>query len=202
MQFPDKVIDIPVVLVAQVPQEQVVPETVGIPQLPFEEKIVVIPGIQTVHGPQTSESLKGEITVAVKIDRETVMQNVAPNIGLDSFIDDFSSIDCRELSHQHCEGLFHVGKQSPDIAGGVVVDRDDHHAGNGDLWRSRSDDGSQENRHCYRARHVRRRRHTAAAQKQAAPLQSASASHQQAAATSRADRRREGKRRRRGKRKE
>ena len=35
-------------------------ETVEIPQLPFDEKIVVVPGIQTVHGPQTSESLNGE----------------------------------------------------------------------------------------------------------------------------------------------
>ena len=73
LQFLDKVMDAPVVLVAQVPQGQVVP-TVGIPQLPFDVKIVVIPGFQTVQGPQTSESLNGEITVAVKIDHETVMQ--------------------------------------------------------------------------------------------------------------------------------
>ena len=44
----------------QVPQVQVVPETVEIPKLPFDEKIVVIPEIQTVQGPETSESLNEE----------------------------------------------------------------------------------------------------------------------------------------------
>ena len=52
-----------------------------------------------------------------------------PNIGIDSFIDDLSSVDSKGSSHQDCEGLFHVGKQSPDVAGGVHVDRDDLHAG-------------------------------------------------------------------------
>ena len=41
------------------------------------------------------------------------------------------SVDSRGLSHQDCEVLFHVNKQSPDIAGGVHVDGDDLHAGNG-----------------------------------------------------------------------
>ena len=102
-------VDVPVV-VAQVPQVhvvmktvetlrmQIVAETTEIPQLPLVEKIVMIPEIQTIHGPQTSESL---------------------------------SVDSRGLSHQDCEVLFHVNKQSPDIAGGVHVDRDDLHAGNG-----------------------------------------------------------------------
>ena len=48
LQFLDKVMDAPVVLVAQVPQRQVVP-TVGIPQLPFDDKIVMIPRFQTVQ---------------------------------------------------------------------------------------------------------------------------------------------------------
>ena len=51
-----------------------------------------------------------------------------PNIEFDSSIDDFSSVDSRRLSHQDCKGLFQVGKQSPDIADGVRVDRDDLHA--------------------------------------------------------------------------
>ena len=91
-------VDVPVV-VAQVPQVhvvmktvetprmQIVAETTEIPQLPLVEKIVMIPEIQTIHGPQTSESL---------------------------------SVDSRGLSHQDCEVLFHVNKQSPDIAGGVT----------------------------------------------------------------------------------
>ena len=61
----------------------------------------MVPEIQTIQGPQTSESL---------------------------------SVDSRALSHQDCEVLFHVNKQSPDIAGGVRVDRDDLHAENSDLW--------------------------------------------------------------------
>ena len=46
------------------------------------------------------------------------------NIEFDSSIDDFSSVDSRRLNHQDCEGLFQVGKQSPDIVDGVRVDRD------------------------------------------------------------------------------
>ena len=110
LQHTDQVVDVPVVVVAQVPQVhvvmktvetsrvQIVAQTTEIPQLPFVEKIEMIPEIETVQGPQTSESL---------------------------------SVDSRGLSHQDCEALFHVNKQSPDIAGGVHVDRDDLHAGNG-----------------------------------------------------------------------
>ena len=70
----------------------------------------------------------GEITVAGKLHHETVVRGVMPYIEFDSSIDDFSSVDSRRLSHQDCEGLFQVGKQSPDIADGVRVDRDDLHA--------------------------------------------------------------------------
>ena len=61
------------------------------------------------------------------------MRNVVRNIELDSFTDDFSSVHSKASGHQDCEELFHAGKQSPDIADGVHVDRDDLHAGNGDL---------------------------------------------------------------------
>ena len=69
--------------------------------------------------------------------------------GPDSFIDDFRSVDGRGLSHQDCEGLFQVGKQSPDIAGGVHVDRDDLHAilaaeGTQQPHRSKQHHGSQQ----------------------------------------------------------
>ena len=112
LQFMNKVVDIPVVaprqismvigvhvvLVVHAPLVQIMAKTVQIPQLPYIEKIAVIPEIRTVPGPQTSESL---------------------------------SVDSRRLNHQDCEVLFHVNKQSPDIAGGVHVDRDVLHAGNG-----------------------------------------------------------------------
>merc|ERR1712107_906190 len=57
LQYVDKVVDVPVVQVVQVPQVQVVEKTVEIPQLQIVEKIVEIPEIQTVQGTQTSESL-------------------------------------------------------------------------------------------------------------------------------------------------
>ena len=60
---------------------------------------------------------------------KTVVNNVVPNIEIDSFIDDLRSVDSKGSSHQDCEGLFHVIKQSPDVAGGVHIDRDDLHAG-------------------------------------------------------------------------
>ena len=43
------------------------------------------------------------------------------NIRFDYFIDDFSSVDSKGLNYQDFEVLFHVNKQSPDIAGGVHV---------------------------------------------------------------------------------
>ena len=98
LHYCDEVIDVPVVLVVQAPLVQVMMKRVQISQLPFIEKISVIPEIRTVPGPQTSESL---------------------------------SVDSRGLNHQDCEALFHVNKQSPDIARGVHVDRDVLHAGNG-----------------------------------------------------------------------
>ena len=51
----DKVVDVPVVLVVQV-----MATTVHIPQLPFVEKIAVIPGIRTVPGIRTSESANAD----------------------------------------------------------------------------------------------------------------------------------------------
>ena len=102
LQCIDEMIDVLVVSVVQVPRArvviktvetprvQIVAETTEISQLPVVEKIVMILEIQTILGPQTSESL---------------------------------SVDSRGLSHQDCEVLFHVNKQSPDIA--------DLHAGNG-----------------------------------------------------------------------
>ena len=67
----------------ETPRVQIVAETTEISQLPLVEKIVMIPEIQTIQGPQTCESL---------------------------------SVDSRGLSHQDCEVLFHVNKQSPHIA--------------------------------------------------------------------------------------
>ena len=57
----------------QVPQVRVEAQTVEIPQSLFVEKPVMIPKIQTVQGPRTSESLSGDITVDGQMDHETVV---------------------------------------------------------------------------------------------------------------------------------
>ena len=62
-----EVIDVPVVLVVQVPQVQVEVETAQIPQLPFAEKTVMIPEIQTVQGPQTSACRTSDFTPSLTI---------------------------------------------------------------------------------------------------------------------------------------
>ena len=83
-------------------------KTVEIPQSLFVEKTVMITEIQTEQGPQTSESLSIEGTVAEKIDHEAVVQNVMPKIGHDSFIDDLSCVGSKGLNYQDCEVLFHA----------------------------------------------------------------------------------------------
>ena len=66
-----------------------------------------------------------EITVTEKIDLETVVQSVVQKIGIDSFIDDLSSVDSKGLNCQDCEVLFHVNKQSTNITDSVHVGKDD-----------------------------------------------------------------------------
>ena len=117
LQHTDQVVDVPVVVIAQVPQVhvvmktvetprvQIVAETTKIPQLPLVEKIEMNPEIQTVQGPQTSESLSIEGTVAEKTDHGIVMQSVMPNIGLDSFIDDLSSVGSRGVGSPRLRGI-------------------------------------------------------------------------------------------------
>ena len=67
----------------------------------------------------------GEITVTGKFDCETVVRGVVRNVGFDPCIDDLSSVDSKGLNYQDCEVLVRINKHSPDIAGGVHVDKDD-----------------------------------------------------------------------------
>ena len=60
------------------------------------------------------------------------MRGVVKNIGFDSFTDDLSSVDSKGLNYQDCEVLVRINKQSPDIAGGVHVGKDDLDVGAGD----------------------------------------------------------------------
>merc|ERR1711937_530050 len=74
----------------------------------------------------------GEITTQAKIDYEKVVRGVVAKIGFDSFVDDLSSVDSKGLSDKTCEVLVRINKQSPDIAGGVHVGKDEMDVGAGD----------------------------------------------------------------------
>merc|ERR1719372_23934 len=74
----------------------------------------------------------GEITTQAKIDYEQVVRGVVEKIGFDSYVDDFSSVDSKGLSYKSCEVLVRINKQSPDIAGGVHVGKEDLDVGAGD----------------------------------------------------------------------
>jgi len=74
----------------------------------------------------------GEITTQTKIDYEKVVRGVVEKIGFDSYEDDLSSVDSKGLSFKTCEVLVRINKQSPDIAGGVHVGKEDLDIGAGD----------------------------------------------------------------------
>jgi len=74
----------------------------------------------------------GEITTQAKIDYPEVVRGVVKKIGFDSYVDDLSSVDSKGLSHETCEVLVRINKQSPDIAGGVHVGKEDLDVGAGD----------------------------------------------------------------------
>ena len=65
----------------------------------------------------------GEITVAGKFHRETVVRGVVPNIGIDYFIDDLSSVDRKGLMHQHCEKKEGDKDIKNDVMGWTVLRR-------------------------------------------------------------------------------
>ncbi|CAK0888139.1 unnamed protein product [Prorocentrum cordatum] len=74
----------------------------------------------------------GEITTQTAIDYEKVVRGVVKKIGFDTYVDDLSSVDSKGLSDTTCEVLVRINKQSPDIAGGVHVGKDDMDVGAGD----------------------------------------------------------------------
>jgi len=74
----------------------------------------------------------GEITTQAKIDYDKVVRGVVEKIGFDSYEEDLSSVNSKGLNHKTCEVLVRINKQSPDIAGGVHVGKDDMDVGAGD----------------------------------------------------------------------
>merc|ERR1712125_137447 len=76
--------------------------------------------------------IAGEITTQAKMGYEKVVRGVVAKIGFDSFVDDLSSVDSKGLSDKTCEVIVRINKQSPDIAGGVHVGKEDLDVGAGD----------------------------------------------------------------------
>ena len=74
----------------------------------------------------------GEITTKAKLDYDAIVRAQVREIGFDSFKDDLSSVDSKGLSCDSCEVLVRINKQSPDIAGGVHVGKDEMDVGAGD----------------------------------------------------------------------
>merc|ERR1711982_72607 len=74
----------------------------------------------------------GEITTGTKIDYDKVVRAVVEKIGFNSYIDDLASTESKGLDHKNCEVLVRINKQSPDIAGGVHVGKEDLDVGAGD----------------------------------------------------------------------
>jgi S-adenosylmethionine synthetase len=74
----------------------------------------------------------GEITTQAKIDYDKVVRGVVQKIGFNSYVDDLSSVDSKGLSYKTCEVLVRINKQSPDIAGGVHVGKEEMDVGAGD----------------------------------------------------------------------
>merc|ERR1712139_175857 len=67
-----------------------------------------------------------------KLDYDKVVRSVVAKIGFDSYVDDLASVDSKGLSDKTCEVLVRINKQSPDIAGGVHVGKDEMDVGAGD----------------------------------------------------------------------
>merc|ERR1712072_1325967 len=74
----------------------------------------------------------GEITTGTKIDYDKVVRAVVEKIGFNSFVDDLASTESKGLDHKTCEVIVRINKQSPDIAGGVHVGKEDLDVGAGD----------------------------------------------------------------------
>merc|ERR1712176_689820 len=74
----------------------------------------------------------GEITTYGKIDYDAIVREQVREIGFDSFVDDLGSVVSKGLNCDDCEVLVRINKQSPDIAGGGHVGKDDLDVGAGD----------------------------------------------------------------------
>merc|ERR1711977_730641 len=74
----------------------------------------------------------GEITTSAKLNYDQIVRKAVKGIGYDSFEEALDSVDSKGLSNKTCEVLVRINKQSPDIAGGVHVGKDEMDVGAGD----------------------------------------------------------------------
>merc|ERR1712085_170768 len=74
----------------------------------------------------------GEISTTANLDYDKIVRDQVREIGYDSYVDDLSSVDSKGLSYKTCEVLVRINKQSPDIAGGVHVGKEEMDVGAGD----------------------------------------------------------------------
>merc|ERR1719299_70116 len=74
----------------------------------------------------------GEITTGAKLDYEKIVRTTVQGIGYDSFVDDLASVESKGLSCWSQEVQVRINKQSPDIAGGVHIGKDEMDVGAGD----------------------------------------------------------------------
>merc|ERR1739848_567617 len=74
----------------------------------------------------------GEITTGAKLDYEKIVRTTVQGIGYDSFVDDLDSVESKGLSCWSQEVNVVINKQSPDIAGGVHVGKEELDVGAGD----------------------------------------------------------------------
>merc|ERR1711929_27490 len=74
----------------------------------------------------------GEITTSSKLNYDAIVRKAVKGIGYDSYEDKLDSVDSKGLSDKTCEVIVRINKQSPDIAGGVHVGKDDMDVGAGD----------------------------------------------------------------------
>merc|ERR1719473_110488 len=73
-----------------------------------------------------------ETATQTKVNYEEVVRGVVKQIGFDSYVDDLSSVDSKGVSDKTCEVIVRINKQSPDIAGGVHVGKEELDVGAGD----------------------------------------------------------------------
>merc|ERR1712070_1200485 len=74
----------------------------------------------------------GEITTSAKLNYDQIVRKAVKGIGYDSYQDALGSVDSKGISDKTCEVLVRINKQSPDIAGGVHVGKDEMDVGAGD----------------------------------------------------------------------